>query len=181
MNDSIIIASDHAGVEMKAAVVAELRRRGLSVTDAGPAGADPVDYPDYAAAVAAPVSSAACPRGILICGSGIGMCIAANKFPGVRAGVCLTEEMAALSRRHNDANILVLPGRLIGVDEALRIVRSWLETPFEGGRHERRLKKIQEFEQKLLSGQLGSAKRGAASAGHNSVEAGGSPSAQQAR
>jgi ribose 5-phosphate isomerase B len=146
MNGSIIIASDHAGVEMKAAVAAELRRRGLSVTDAGPATADPVDYPDYAAAVAGQVSAAAFPRGVLICGSGIGMSIAANKFAGVRAGVCLTEEMAALSRRHNDANILVLPGRLIAVDEALRIVRTWLETPFEGGRHQRRLDKIAALE-----------------------------------
>lgn len=152
MNDSIIIASDHAGVDMKAAVVDELRRRGLSVIDAGPAGTDPVDYPDYAAAVAGPVSSAACPRGILICGSGIGMCIAANKFPGIRAGVCLTEEMAALSRRHNDANILVLPGRLIGIDEAQRIVRSWLDTPFEGGRHQRRLDKIAAIESRLREG-----------------------------
>ena len=149
MNDAIIIASDHAGVEMKAAVADELRRRGLSVTDAGPATADPVDYPDYAAAVAGQVSGAAFSRGILICGSGIGMCIAANKFPGVRAGACLTEEMAALSRRHNNANILVLPGRLIGIDEALRIVRAWLDTPFEGGRHQRRLDKIAAIESSL--------------------------------
>ena len=149
MNDAIIIASDHAGVEMKAAVVDELRRRGLPVTDAGPATADSVDYPDYAAAVAGPVSGGAVPRGILICGSGIGMSIAANKFPGVRAGLCLTEEMAALSRRHNDANILVLPGRLIGVEEARRIVRAWLDTPFEGGRHQRRVDKIAALETRL--------------------------------
>jgi hypothetical protein len=81
------------------------------------------------------------------------MCIAANKFAGIRAGVCLTEEMAALSRRHNDANILVLPGRLIGVDEALRIVRAWLETPFEGGRHQRRLDKIAALESRLQTKQ----------------------------
>jgi len=146
MSETIPVASDHAGVEMKSAVVEELRRQGIAAADLGPATADPVDYPDYAAAVAGKVSDGAYRRGILICGSGIGMAIAANKFGGVRAGVCLTEEMAALSRRHNDANILVLPGRLISVEAALRIVRAWLATPFEGGRHQRRIDKITALE-----------------------------------
>jgi ribose 5-phosphate isomerase B len=149
MDGAIIIASDHAGIAMKAAIVAELTRLGLRVRDAGPATADPVDYPDYAAEVAGAVSAGRFPRGILVCGSGIGMSIAANKFPGIRAGLCLTEEMAALSRRHNDANILILPGRLLEIPPALQIVGTWLTTSFEGGRHQRRVDKITALESAL--------------------------------
>ena len=149
MNDAIIIASDHAGVEMKAAVAGELRRRGLSVTDAGPASADPVDYPDYAAAVAGQVSGAAFPRGILICGSGIGMCIAANKFPGVRAAPCHDDLTAEMSRRHNDANVLCLSADLLSDQHIDRMISTWLSTEFEGGRHARRVEKIQALERQI--------------------------------
>jgi ribose 5-phosphate isomerase B len=108
-----------------------------------------VDYPDFAACVAEAVATGSYPRGILICGSGVGMAIVANRFPGVRAALCLDEETARLSRMHNDANILVLAGRKTDGAAAQGIVRVWLTTPFEGGRHQARLDKIRETEQKL--------------------------------
>ena len=131
------------------AVLKHLQGKGMELVHFGALAGRPSDYIAAAEELAETVSSGGCGLGVLFCHTGTGATLIANKFPGVRAGVCLTEEMAALSRRHNDANILVLPGRLIGVDEALRIVRSWLETPFEGGRHQRRLDKIAALESRL--------------------------------
>ncbi|MDD5170660.1 MAG: ribose 5-phosphate isomerase B, partial [Syntrophales bacterium] len=119
---------------------------GLDVTDVGTTSESAVDYPDFAAPVARKVSSGEFPRGILICGSGAGMGIVANKLPGVRAVLCLNEEMARLCRLHNDTNILILAGRLTDADLAGKIIDVWLNTPFEGGRHQRRLDKIRELE-----------------------------------
>lgn len=145
----VVVGSDHAGYALKEALKGPLAAAGCEVCDAGAHRDEPVDYPDYGALAAEKVSSGACERGILVCGSGVGMAIVANKFAGVRAALCLDEETARLSRRHNDANVLVLAGRKTDPDTAARIIRAWLETPFEGGRHRTRLDKIRELEQRL--------------------------------
>ena len=145
----IAIAADHAGLDMKADLVAWLRERGSTVRDLGPADAQSVDYPDFAARVARQISSGKANQGLLICGSGIGMCIAANKFPGVRAAVVLNPTQAELARRHNDANILCLGARLSGRDMARHSVATFVDTPFDpgdDGRHRRRVRRIHELE-----------------------------------
>jgi len=147
--EKIIIAADHGGYSLKEALKPHLTEMGLVVTDAGTDSNQAVDYPDFGGKAAGAVSTGLFPRGILICGSGVGMSIVANRFPGVRAALCLDEETARLSRMHNDANILVLAGRKTDPETALRIVRVWLTTPFEEGRHQRRLDKIREMELKL--------------------------------
>ncbi len=147
--EKIIIGADHAGFPLKEAIKPLLTEMGLDVTDAGTDCERSVDYPDFAACVAEAVATGIYPRGILICGSGVGMAIVANRFPGVRAAICLDEETARLSRMHNDANILVLAGRKTDSATAHGIVRVWLTTPFEGGRHQARLDKIRETELKL--------------------------------
>jgi ribose 5-phosphate isomerase B len=141
---AIIIGSDHAGFPMKEYIKSELKRLGFVYSDVGTNSTEPVDYPLYAARVARAVSNGRHERGIAICGAGIGASITANRFRGVRAGLCLTEEMARLSRAHNNANVLVLGGRITPMETAGRILSIWLETPFEGGRHERRIKEIDE-------------------------------------
>lgn len=139
----IAAASDHAGFEMKDALVRHLRSAGHEVADLGADAPEPrVDYPEYAARVAHAVLSGAAQRGLLVCGSGLGMCMAANRFRGIRAADCPTAELAELSRRHNDANVLCLPGRILTVEEAWPIVELWLITPFDGGRYERRAKAL---------------------------------------
>jgi ribose 5-phosphate isomerase B len=148
MSEKIIIAADHAGFSLKEALKPYLTEMGLIVTDAGTDSDRAVDYPDPGGKAAEAVSTGLFPRGILICGSGVGMSIVANRFPGVRAALCLDEETARLSRMHNDANILVLAGRKTDPETALQIVRVWLTTPFEGGRHQRRLDKIREMKLK---------------------------------
>ena len=148
--ERIIIGADHAGFLLKEAIKPLLADMGLDVTDSGTDCERPVDYPDFAACVAEAVSAGRYPRGILICGSGVGMTIVANRFPGVRAALCLDEETARLSRMHNDANILVLAGRKTDPTQARRIVQVWLTTAFEGGRHQARLDKIRKTELKLL-------------------------------
>ena len=143
----IAIGSDHRGFEAKTRIVSVLHQLGHEVFDAGPNGRDSVDYPDYAFEVARAVSEGRAERGILICGTGIGMCIAANKVrerPRRACHDCITAEM---SRRHNDANVLCLSADLLGEDLIDRMVRIWLETPFEGGRHARRTEKITRFEE----------------------------------
>ncbi|HTZ38541.1 MAG TPA: ribose 5-phosphate isomerase B [Syntrophales bacterium] len=145
----IIIGSDHAGFALKESVRQSLTSGGFDVVDAGTHCGDSVDYPDYGMIAAERVSSGEFDRGILICGSGVGMAIVANKFPSIRAALCLDEETARLSRQHNDSNILVLAGRKTEAAAAKGIVRTWLETPFEGGRHQKRLDKIRELEKKL--------------------------------
>jgi len=150
MNDKtdIAIASDHAGVDLKGKIIHFLQDQGLAVSDLGTHNHDSVDYPDYGVPVAQAVSEGQVPRGILICGTGIGMSIVANKFPGVRAALCFDPFTAKVSRLHNDANILVLGQRVLEEKTALEIVRIWLTTGFDGGRHARRLAKIEEIEKK---------------------------------
>lgn len=138
----IIIGSDHAGYAMKEQIKRYLEKKGIAVEDAGPVSEESVDYTDYAKKVARQVSDGKFERGVLLCGTGIGMSIAANRFKGVRAALANDLFSAIMSRRHNDANILVLGGRLIGDTLALQLVETWLDTPFEGGRHQRRLEKI---------------------------------------
>jgi len=144
-NDRIIIGSDHAGFDLKTFIKGELEKRGISVHDVGAQILDPQDdYPVYASAVARAISDGEFSRGIAICGAGIGTSIVANRFLHVRAALCVTPEMARLSRAHNNANILVLGQRITPFGQASEILRIWLDTEFEGGRHERRVNKIEE-------------------------------------
>jgi glycine hydroxymethyltransferase len=145
----IAIGSDHAGVGLKDRIRDLLAGLGQSVQDVGTNGNEPVDYPVYGAKVAESVSAGAVERGILVCGSGVGMSIVANKFPGVRAALCSDPQVARTSRAHNDANVLVLGERVLDVDNGLAIVKAWLETPFDGGRHANRLRKIEEIERRF--------------------------------
>jgi ribose 5-phosphate isomerase B len=145
----VAIASDHRGHHLKDKVIALLKVKGHEVDDEGPSTDESVDYPDFAALVATKVSEGSADRGILICGTGIGMAITANKFPGVRAAPCVDEVTAELSRRHNDANVLCLSGDLLSSRVAERLVEIWLDTAFEGGRHKRRVEKICELEKTL--------------------------------
>jgi ribose 5-phosphate isomerase B len=142
----IAIGSDHRGFDTKRRLVPLVRQLGHEVIDVGPEGGDSVDYPDYAFEVAQSVSQGRVDRGILICGTGIGMCIAANKVKGVRAAPCHDSITVEMSRRHNDANVLCLSADLLGDELIGRIVRLWLETEFEGGRHARRVDKIKRIE-----------------------------------
>ncbi|MBI5190931.1 MAG: ribose 5-phosphate isomerase B [Nitrospirae bacterium] len=144
----VALGCDHGGLELKDTIAAELRKLGVEVVDEGTVSEESVDYPDFAAKVAGDVASGKVDRGITVCGTGIGMSIAANKFPGIRAALCHDSYTARMSRMHNDANILVLGGRVTGPEVALDILRDWLKTPFEGGRHQRRLDKIAELEKK---------------------------------
>ncbi len=144
MSETIPIASDHAGVEMKNRLISELKKMGYDPVDLGSKDPSlPDDYPDFGHPVAREVSSGEAKRGILLCGSGVGMDIVANKHPGVRAALAWEPEIGALSRKHNDSNILVLPARFMSDDTAIKTMKQWLETKFEGGRHERRVDKIE--------------------------------------
>ncbi len=156
----VAIGCDHGGLELKEGIVALLGSQGAEIIDMGTGGdccsADgkpaaagrpvSVDYPDYGAKVAGAVSAGEVDKGILVCGTGIGMSIVANKFPGVRAALCHDAFTARMSRMHNDANILAIGGRVTGREVALDMVNIWLSTPFEGGRHQRRLDKISDIE-----------------------------------
>ena len=146
----IVIGSDHRGFEAKRRIVLLLQQLGHEVLDVGPESRESVDYPDYAFQAALAVSEGRAERGILVCGTGIGMCIAANKVPGVRAAPCHDSITAEMSRRHNDANLLCLSADLLGEELTERMVRIWLETPFDGGRHARRVDKITRFESDQL-------------------------------
>ena len=141
--ERIPIASDHAGFEMKETLKARLTALGFDVQDLGTSSDASTDYPDYAHPLAAEVSAGEVRRGVLLCGTGLGMSYAANRHPHVRAAVAWTPEIAELARRHNDANVLVLPARFVSAAQAERILQTWLDTPFEGGRHERRVEKIE--------------------------------------
>ena len=138
----IALGADHAGVNLKNAIARRLEARGLTVTDFGTSTTESVDYPDFAARVATEVAAGHVDRGILVCGSGIGMAIAANRFTGVRAAPVNDVATARLSREHNDANVLALGERLTPPDVALDIVDTFIDTPFAGGRHERRVQKL---------------------------------------
>jgi len=146
----IAVASDHRGYQIKGKLVTLLRADGHEVTDFGTQSDQAVGYPDYAVSVAKHVAGGKAERGILICGNGFGMAITANKFRGVRAATCADEVMAEMCRRHNDVNVLCLAGDLIGDRPVSDLVRIWLATEFEGGRHKRRLEKIHDIEEKNL-------------------------------
>ena len=143
----IALAADHAGYEMKRDLAGKLAKEGHEVLDLGTHSGAPVDYPDYAARVANAVAGGEFDRGILVCGTGIGMAMAANKVGGVRAAPVMDLESARLSREHNNANVLALGARVTPPERALDIVRTFLKTAFEGGRHERRINKIAALEQ----------------------------------
>ena len=145
----ISIGSDHRGVDVKRQIIDLLRQLGHDVNDVGTQSEESVDYPDIAAEVGRRVSQSEVDRGILICGTGIGMAIAANKFPGVRAAPCHDDLTAEMSRRHNDLNILCLSADLLGVKLIDHMVEIWLSTEFDGGRHERRVGKISDLDQQL--------------------------------
>ncbi|MFV0442022.1 MAG: ribose 5-phosphate isomerase B [Planctomycetaceae bacterium] len=147
----IAIASDHRGVRMKNQIDQRLKDLGHEVLDLGPADETQADYPDYAAEVASRIANGTVERGILICGTGMGMCIAANKFHGVRAVTCHDETTTEVSRRHNDSNILCLSADLISEKRLGHMLELWLTTEFEGGRHARRLQKIAEIEKQQSS------------------------------
>jgi ribose 5-phosphate isomerase B len=140
----IIIGSDHAGYPMKEKVKANLQKQGVQVEDIGTYSEESVDYTDFGKKVACKVSDGTFDRGILICGTGLGMSMVANRFRGVRAALANDLFSAIMSRRHNDSNILVMGGRLIGDTLAMQVLDTWLDTPFEGGRHQRRIEKMDE-------------------------------------
>jgi ribose 5-phosphate isomerase B len=146
----IAIGCDHAGLELKNEIVKLLAGLGVDCIDYGTRTPESVDYPDFGEKVSEAVSSGEIERGILICGTGIGMSIVANKFPRIRASLCNDLFTAQMSRRHNDANILVLGGRIVGKDLAKEIVRTWVNTPFDGERHSNRLRKITLIENRLI-------------------------------
>jgi ribose 5-phosphate isomerase B len=143
----IALASDHAGYAEKERLKPLLGELGLEVEDLGTVSEESVDYPDYAALVAERVAAGRAEQGVLVCGSGTGMAIAANKVHGVRAAVAWSEETARLARRHNDANVLALGARTTPPDEIPKIVRAWFSTAFDGGRHGGRVEKIKQLEE----------------------------------
>ena len=144
----IVLGSDHAGFDLKERIRKYLTDWCVPVEDVGTTSTASVDYPDYAEKAAREIEDGKAERGILMCGTGVGVCMAANKFRGIRAAVAWNVEIARLSRLHNDANILCLPGRFIDPAEALEIVKVWLDTPFEGGRHQLRVDKIAALEKR---------------------------------
>jgi ribose 5-phosphate isomerase B len=145
----IAVGTDHRGFSMRARIVELLGRLGHVVEDVGAASGEAVDYPDVAARVARKVAGNEADRGILICGTGLGMSITANKFPGIRAAACHDDITAEMSRRHNDANVLCLSADLLGERLVDQMVEIWLRTPFEGGRHARRIAKISDLESEI--------------------------------
>lgn len=138
----VVIASDHAGVALKAILIDHLEQRGITCHDLGTNGTASVDYPDFAQEVVGTFGGSVDAVGILICGTGIGMSIAANRRPGIRCALAVTEEMAKFARLHNDANVIALGARLTDEETAITIVDTFLDTPYEGGRHDARLQKL---------------------------------------
>lgn len=138
----VAVGCDHAGYLYKALIIAELQKRGIIVIDYGTDSPDSVDYPDFVHPVATDVEGGAADLGVVICGSGNGAAITANKHQGIRAALCWSAELAELARQHNDANVLSLPARFVSEELALEMLRKFLDTPFEGGRHARRVGKI---------------------------------------
>ena len=146
------LACDHGGYELKEELIAFLKSLGVKSIDMGTFSEDSVDYPDFGILVAEKVSRRELEKGILLCGTGIGMSIVANKFPGIRAALVNDLYSSRCAREHNDANILVIGGRIVGKELAKEIVKIWLETPFAGGRHKRRLEKIEALEREKFKG-----------------------------
>ena len=147
----IAIASDHGGFDLKESIIAHLLNTGWEVDDMGPHSGDSVDYPDYGIKLAEAVAEKKVERGIVICGTGIGMSIVVNRYPGIRGTLCSDLFTAKLCREHNDSNILIMGGRVIGKGLAAEIVNTWLNTDFEGGRHQRRLDKITQIDSNIKS------------------------------
>ena len=143
MSEKILIASDHAGFELKERLERALADRGFDVQDLGTNSEDSTDYADYAHPLAEQVEKGEVKRGVLMCGTGLGMSYAANRHANVRAAVAWTPEIAKLAREHNDANVLVLPARFVTDEQAVEILDAWLDTPFQGGRHARRIQKVE--------------------------------------
>jgi len=146
----LVIGSDHGGYELKCSIIDYLQQRQIEYQDLGTQGPESVDYPDFAAKVAAKVSQGEADAGILICGTGIGMSISANKFIGVRAALVHDEFTAQMAREHNNANILVMGGRVLSPELGQRLVGVWLDSEYEGGRHQNRLDKISAIEQQQI-------------------------------
>jgi ribose 5-phosphate isomerase B len=142
----IAMASDHAGYDLKEAVKSFLLEEGYEITDFGSFSREPKDYPDVGHPATRAIVDKHCERGIFICGSGQGMQLVANRYPGIRATVCWSTEIAEMSRRHNDSNVLTMPARFIGADLAIEITKVWLKAPFDGGRHLRRIQKIDQYQ-----------------------------------
>ena len=145
--DLIAIASDHGGFSLKVDIVSFLKELGYEVNDMGPKNQNSVDYPDYGIRIAQAVTQNTNSRGIVICGTGIGMSIVVNRFTGIRGTLCSDLYTAKLCREHNDSNILIMGGRVVGHGLAREIVKVWLSTPFDGGRHQKRLDKINQFDE----------------------------------
>ena len=158
----IALGADHAGWELKEALKAWLIESGHQILDFGTHSPQSVDYPDYALQVGEAVASGKAERGLLVCGTGIGMAMTANKVPGIRAALCSDPFMARMSREHNDANVLTLGGRLMGPEMALDILRRWIETDFAGGRHQRRVDKIADIERRHAGDRAGAGRHGPA-------------------
>lgn len=149
-----IIASDHGGLDLKESIKAYLQNRGIEVRDLGTDNGDSVDYPDFGERVGKAISTGEADKGILICGTGIGMSIVANKFPGVRAALIWDDFTARMSKEHNNANIIVMGGRMLTAENANEMVGVWLDAHFEGGRHQKRLDKIAQIEDDIRAGRL---------------------------
>lgn len=143
----IALGADHRGFELKEKLKQYLQKKGYEIIDFGTESSDPSDYPDYAVQVARSVSKKESDKGVLVCWTGVGMSIAANKVKGIRAALSLNEEMAKISRQHNDANVLALSARFTNNSEAEKILEAFLKTEFEGGRHQRRVEKIKKYEE----------------------------------
>jgi len=150
----IAIASDHGGFELKEDIKLFLKEIGYEPVDFGTENSNSVDYPDFGAKVAETVAKSEIPMGILICGTGIGMSIVVNRFHGVRGALCNDVYSARMSREHNDSNVLILGGRVVGKGLAREMVKTWITTKFEGGRHQKRLDKIKELEVKIRKGEI---------------------------
>lgn len=145
------IGSDHGGYNLKSEIIKHLKNKNYEVIDYGTDSADSVDYPDYGLKVGEAVVNGQCDKGIVICGTGLGISISANKVPGIRAALCTNSFMAKMSREHNDSNILALGERVVGLDHALDILDTWMNTEFLGGRHGDRVSKIKKIEEKYKS------------------------------
>lgn len=152
----VAVGCDHVGVELKNKVIRLLEASGCVVTDKGTDSMDPVDYPDYGAAVSRAVAAGEADSGILICGTGVGMGITANKVPGIRAAIVSEPYSARMAREHNDANVLCFGARVVGEGEAEEIVRVWLNTGFLGGKHNERVEKLRQIEEASISGRTDS-------------------------
>ncbi len=143
----IAIGSDHAGIELKSEIIRKFEPEGIEFMDFGPHSTDSVDYPDYIARTVRSIKNKEADRAIVLCGTGIGASITANKVRGIRASLCFNGYMAEMTRRHNDSNVLVIGSRVTGYEVAMYIVEKWLTTDFEGGRHQRRIDKITKIEE----------------------------------